>query len=64
MTDVRMCANAGGDLVSWRCVSGKIEGDGMQLTPLQSMGSGFSAAFLGPIATGPFDVVKVCHPLE
>lgn len=37
---------------------GKTEGDGMQLTPLQSMGSGFSAAFLGPIATGPFDVVK------
>jgi hypothetical protein len=31
----------------------------MQLTPLQSMGSGFSAACLGPVATGPFDVVKV-----
>ncbi len=38
---------------------GKTEGDGMQLSPLQSMASGFSAAFLGPIATGPFDVVKV-----
>lgn len=25
---------------------------------LQSMLSGFSAAFLGPIATGPFDVIK------
>ena len=31
----------------------------MQLTPLQSMGSGFSAACLGPVATGPFDVIKV-----
>jgi len=38
---------------------GKTEGDGLQLTPLQSMASGFSAAFLGPVATGPFDVVKV-----
>mmetsp|Transcript_13028 Transcript_13028/g.39454 ORF Transcript_13028/g.39454 Transcript_13028/m.39454 type:complete len:332 (-) Transcript_13028:679-1674(-) len=37
---------------------GKTEGDGMQLTPLQSMGSGFSAACIGPVATGPFDVVK------
>lgn len=35
----------------------------MQLTPLQSMGSGFSAACIGPVATGPFDVVKVnSHP--
>ena len=25
---------------------------------MQSMLSGFSAAFLGPIATGPFDVIK------
>lgn len=25
---------------------------------VQSMISGFSAAFLGPIATGPFDVIK------
>ncbi len=39
--------------------AGKTEGDGMQLTPLQSMGSGFSAACIGPVATGPFDVVKV-----
>ena len=38
---------------------GKSEGDGKQLTPLQSMASGFSAACLGPVATGPFDVVKV-----
>lgn len=36
----------------------KHEGDGMYLTPIQSMISGFSAAFLGPIATGPFDVAK------
>ena len=35
------------------------EGDGRQLTLLQSMGSGFSAACLGPVATGPFDVIKV-----
>ena len=41
---------------------GKSEGDGKQLTPLQSMASGFSAACLGPVATGPFDVVKVCLP--
>lgn len=39
---------------------GKLEGDGMQLTPVQSMTSGFSAACLGPCATGPFDVIKVC----
>ena len=38
---------------------GKRDGDGMQLTPLQSMASGFAAACLGPVATGPFDVVKV-----
>ena len=31
----------------------------MQLTMVQSMGSGFSAACLGPLATGPFDVIKV-----
>jgi solute carrier family 25 citrate transporter 1 len=31
---------------------GKHEGDGVQLTPLQSMASGFSAACLGPVATG------------
>ncbi|KAL0053669.1 hypothetical protein WJX82_009153 [Trebouxia sp. C0006] len=37
---------------------GKHEGDGMQLTLLQSMGSGFSAACLGPVCTGPFDVIK------
>ena len=36
----------------------KHEGDGKKLTPLQSMMSGFSAACLGPVATGPFDVVK------
>lgn len=36
----------------------KHEGDGRMLTPVQSMVSGFSAACLGPVATGPFDVVK------
>ncbi len=39
---------------------GKKDGDGMQLSPVQSMTSGFTAACLGPVATGPFDVVKVC----
>ncbi len=38
---------------------GKEEGDGRVLLPWQSMLSGFSAACLGPIATGPFDVIKV-----
>ncbi|CAL5221723.1 g3969 [Coccomyxa viridis] len=37
---------------------GKEEGDGRVLLPWQSMLSGFSAACLGPIATGPFDVIK------
>mmetsp|Transcript_2099 Transcript_2099/g.3352 ORF Transcript_2099/g.3352 Transcript_2099/m.3352 type:complete len:315 (-) Transcript_2099:461-1405(-) len=36
----------------------KHEGDGKQLTPGQSMSSGFLAACLGPVATGPFDVTK------
>ena len=36
----------------------KHEGDGATLKPWQSMISGFSAACLGPVATGPFDVVK------
>ncbi|PNH06570.1 Succinate/fumarate mitochondrial transporter [Tetrabaena socialis] len=36
----------------------KHEGDGKMLTPGQSMTSGFLAALLGPIATGPFDVAK------
>jgi len=42
----------------------KIEGDGRQLAPWQSMMSGFSAACIGPFATGPFDVVKAraCLP--
>ena len=38
---------------------GKHEGDGRTLHPWQSMVSGFSAACLGPVATGPFDVIKV-----
>ena len=42
-----------------RLLWGKHEGDGMQLTILQSMGSSFSAACLGPLVTGPFDVVEV-----
>ena len=46
-----------------RLLWGKQEGDGRQLSLLQSMGSGFSAACLGPFATGPFDVVKVCQPV-
>eukprot|EP00882_Tetradesmus_deserticola_P029778 GHRQ01033382.1.p1 GENE.GHRQ01033382.1~~GHRQ01033382.1.p1 ORF type:complete len:308 (+),score=166.36 GHRQ01033382.1:40-924(+) len=37
---------------------GKHEGDGRQLTAAQSMTSGFTAAFLGPCATGPMDVIK------
>ena len=36
----------------------KHEGDAKKLSPVQSMVSGFSAACLGPCATGPFDVVK------
>lgn len=37
---------------------GKHEGDGKQLSPGQSMASGFLAACIGPVATGPFDVAK------
>ena len=48
-------AKANLDTIYW----GKHDGDGKQLTPMQSMLSGGSAAFLGPIATGPFDVIKV-----
>jgi solute carrier family 25 citrate transporter 1 len=36
----------------------KRDGDGTTLHPLQSMTSGAVAATLGPVATGPFDVVK------
>lgn len=36
----------------------KHEGDGKILSPTQSMASGFLAAVLGPVATGPFDVAK------
>jgi Mitochondrial carrier protein len=35
-----------------RYLWGKTEGDGRQLTAAQSMVSGFTAAFMGPIATG------------
>ncbi|GAX83743.1 hypothetical protein CEUSTIGMA_g11168.t1 [Chlamydomonas eustigma] len=42
------------DSVLW----GKHDGDGKQLSPFQSMTSGFFAAFVGPCATGPFDVAK------
>lgn len=41
-----------------RMLWGKHEGDHKQLTMGQSMASGFLAAFLGPLATGPFDVIK------
>ena len=37
---------------------GKHDGDGVRLHPIQSMVSGGCAATLGPVATGPFDVVK------
>jgi len=36
----------------------KHEGDGKRLEWWQSMMSGFAAAFVGPVATGPFDVAK------
>jgi solute carrier family 25 citrate transporter 1 len=36
----------------------KYEGDGVTLLPWQSMVSGFLAGFAGPVATGPFDVIK------
>ncbi|CAM6082946.1 unnamed protein product [Calypogeia fissa] len=42
------------DRVLWK----KQEGDGKTLQPWQSMVSGFLAGAAGPIATGPFDVVK------
>lgn len=37
---------------------GKTDGDGKRLLPWQSMISGFTAGCIGPVATGPFDVVK------
>ena len=46
----------------WFAKTTQVEGDGKQLTPGQSMMSGFSAACIGPVATGPFDVVKVSSP--
>ncbi|KAJ4970317.1 hypothetical protein NE237_003416 [Protea cynaroides] len=42
------------DVILWR----KHEGDGKVLQPWQSMVSGFMAGTVGPICTGPFDVVK------
>lgn len=42
------------DKLLWK----KCEGDGATLLPWQSMLSGFLAGFAGPLATGPFDVVK------
>ncbi|KAL9247031.1 hypothetical protein vseg_020502 [Gypsophila vaccaria] len=42
------------DNVLWK----KHEGDGKVLLPWQSMISGFLAGTVGPICTGPFDVVK------
>ncbi|MFS7969359.1 putative mitochondrial carrier domain superfamily [Helianthus anomalus] len=42
------------DKVLWR----KDEGDGKVLQAYQSMMSGFLAGIVGPVCTGPFDVVK------
>lgn len=42
------------DTVVWR----KKDGDGKILAPWQSMISGFVAGVVGPVATGPFDVIK------
>eukprot|EP00897_Mesotaenium_endlicherianum_P004582 jgi/Mesen1/4151/ME000219S03281 len=42
------------DQLVWK----KSEGDGRTLQPWQSMVSGFIAGTAGPVATGPFDVVK------
>lgn len=53
----QMClfwAKANMDVILWN----KHEGDGKQLSPVQSMTSGGLAAVLGPCATGPFDVIK------
>lgn len=50
----------GGGCLHDRLFWAKHEGDGKRLTPVQSMVSGFCAAVLGPVATCPFDVVKVC----
>ena len=47
--------------LKWACDSmlwGKRDGDGRQLTPGQSMTSGFVAGMVGPFATVAFDVVK------
>eukprot|EP00878_Enallax_costatus_P040756 GHUV01047122.1.p1 GENE.GHUV01047122.1~~GHUV01047122.1.p1 ORF type:complete len:171 (+),score=60.42 GHUV01047122.1:56-568(+) len=52
--DVSVLGKGNVDRYLW----GKHEGDGQQLTAAQSMISGFTAAFLGPIATGPMDVIK------
>ncbi|KAJ6425248.1 hypothetical protein OIU84_025926 [Salix udensis] len=42
------------DVLLWK----KQEGDGRVLQPWQSMISGFLAGTVGPVCTGPFDVVK------
>lgn len=42
------------DVLLWK----KHEGDGKVLQPWQSMISGFLAGTVGPVCTGPFDVVK------
>ncbi|KAF8397260.1 hypothetical protein HHK36_016170 [Tetracentron sinense] len=42
------------DGILWK----KQEGDGKALQPWQSMVSGFLAGTVGPVCTGPFDVVK------
>lgn len=53
----QMClftAKAHVDSLLW----GKHDGDGTVLHPMQSMVSGGLAATIGPVATGPFDVMK------
>ncbi|XP_026411881.1 mitochondrial succinate-fumarate transporter 1-like [Papaver somniferum] len=42
------------DVILWK----KHEGDGKVIQPWQSMVSGFLAGTVGPVCTGPFDVVK------
>ena len=39
---------------------GKHEGDGRTLGPAQSALSGFGAACIGPLLSGPLDVTKTC----
>jgi len=47
-----------GKAVCDSAIWGKVDGDGMMLTPYQSAASGFIAATIGPLLNNPFDVVK------